>query len=89
MADISLPFILLAVWATVRYPGCVSLIEWNSERPIWSAFWTLVFAFVFFFWMKLRFSTYHWTLADDLFFFPMVFLPFYLRALIVAKKGWL
>jgi hypothetical protein len=32
------------IWLCARrYPGAVSLVVWNVERPLWSALWTCAF----------------------------------------------
>jgi hypothetical protein len=39
---------LLVGFALQDYPGAVSLFAFNRARPVWSAFWTLVFGFLIF-----------------------------------------
>jgi len=39
---------LLVGFALRDYPGAVSLFAFNRARPVWSAFWTLVFGFLIF-----------------------------------------
>jgi hypothetical protein len=39
---------LLVGFALRDYPGAVSLFAFNRARPVWSAFWTLVFGYLIF-----------------------------------------
>lgn len=39
------PVAALLIWLALRsYPGSVSLFSFNSERPYWSVFWSVLFA---------------------------------------------
>ncbi len=43
------PVATLLIWFALRdYLGAVSLFAFNRARPVWSAFWTLVFGFLIF-----------------------------------------
>lgn len=36
-------FLLFVLLPLRGYPGRVSLFAWNAERPLWSAWWTLLY----------------------------------------------
>lgn len=43
------PFVLgFTIWVLLKYPPQSSLFGFNSQRRIWSFFWSLIFGFLFF-----------------------------------------
>jgi hypothetical protein len=83
-----MPIVLTLLWRTVfkRYPGAVSLSAWNSERPVWSLLWTILFALL----LAISFSNipYDWRWRNpfglvDTALWTLLYAQ--LRAVIVAK----